>query len=32
MDKIFFKLYNDTCEKAKELINSKESTPIIMPG
>ncbi|MGO1371878.1 MAG: pyridoxal-phosphate-dependent aminotransferase family protein [Senegalia sp. (in: firmicutes)] len=32
LDKDFFKLYNDTCKKAKKLVNSKDSKAIIMLG
>ncbi|MBS4535008.1 alanine--glyoxylate aminotransferase family protein [Clostridium sp. D2Q-14] len=32
LDNDFLELYKDTCEKAKKLINSKESTAIIMLG
>lgn len=32
MDKDFFNFYGDTCKKAKRIINSKKSTPIIMLG
>ncbi|MBS4539026.1 alanine--glyoxylate aminotransferase family protein [Clostridium sp. D2Q-11] len=32
MDKDFFELYENTCRKAKKLINSEKSTAIIMLG
>lgn len=32
MDEYFFELYKDTCDKAKKIINSKESTSVIMLG
>lgn len=32
LDKKFIKLYKDTCDKAKEVINSKNSKAIIMLG